>query len=101
MKEHFYAKNFGYEIYEIKPFALIAHSTNIEKFKALEYFCKNNSMSCGYITEKTFDIFYIDKNYVDKLILEGKIVLYASDKNLAKYDRMKNESFFCSRSTDW
>ncbi len=78
----------GNTIYEIKQSCLVDSETVQEKFEALQRYCLLNNLKCEFITEKTYEISFVNKEYVNMMIENGKVELIQNVKNLSKYNRI-------------
>ena len=75
------------KIYEIKPSGLLQLEKNILKINILKNYCMNNNLEYDIITENTYDLNFINREYVDKMIECGIVDLGIKEKNLLKYER--------------
>lgn len=75
----------GNTIHEIKPSKLLMNDVVLVKFDALKKYCAKFNLNCGFITETTYSLTPLTKEYVDSLIEKKKLNL--DEKNYNKLMR--------------
>ena len=58
------------------------------KLQTLDKYCSLNNKHWNVITNKTYDLSFINKKYIDRLISLNIVLLTQTEKNLAKFERI-------------
>ncbi len=75
-------------IYEIKPTKFLSFPLNIIKLSALSKYCECNNLKWAVITENTYNLDFMNKEYVELMIEKNIVKIGDSPKNVEKFKRI-------------